>query len=195
MELRIFQFIPCTDVEGPGTRSCIQVQGCPIRCAGCALPQTWPVDGGQLVDADFLVDKIISGTSVEGVTFLGGEPFAQAAALAYVGRRIREQGMSVVTFTGYLLEEIKAATRRDYDELLAVTDLLIDGPFQKDCVEFSRPWVGSRNQRFHFLTDRYTHLVPKLASIQNKLEVRLKPDGRMLINGLAPIDCMKSLCT
>lgn len=194
MELRIFQFIPRTDVEGPGTRACIQVQGCPIHCAGCAVPQTWPVDDGRLVDADFLASQIISEPSIEGVTFLGGEPFSQAAALAHIGRRIRAQNLSVVTFTGYLLEEIKAANRQDYDELLAVTDLLIDGPFQRERVEFVRPWVGSSNQRFHFLTNRYADLAPKLATTQNKLEVRLKPDGRIFINGLAPIECIKSLC-
>ena len=194
MELRIFQFIPRTDVEGPGARACVQVQGCPIHCAGCAVPQTWPVDDGRLVNADFLANQIISETSIEGVTFLGGEPFFQAAALAYIGRRVREQNLSVVTFTGYLLEEIKAARRQDYDELLAVTDLLIDGPFQRKQVEFSRPWVGSSNQRFHFLTDRYSELASKLERTRNKLEVRLKPDGRIYINGLAPIGCMKSLC-
>lgn len=193
VELRIFQFIPRTDVEGPGTRACIQVQGCQIHCVGCAVPLTWPVDGGRLIDAESLAEQIISGPPVEGVTFLGGEPFAQAAALAYIGSRIRAQGMSVVTFTGYLLEEIKAATRRDYDELLAVTDLLIDGPFQKDNVEFSRPWVGSSNQRFHFLTVRYAHLAYGLNSIPNRIEVRLKPDGRILINGLAAADDMSAL--
>lgn len=193
MELRIFQYVPHTAVEGPGKRACVQVQGCPIHCAGCALPQTWPLDGGRLVDADFLADQILSGPSVEGVTYLGGEPFFQAAALAYIGRRIRAHGLSVVTFTGHLLEEIKAANRQDYDELLAVTDLLIDGPFQKDCVEFSRPWVGSSNQRFHFLTDRYADLAGEISSIPNRIEVRMKPDGRILINGLAATEDMAAL--
>lgn len=101
--------------------------------------------------------------------------------------------MSVVTFTGYLFEEIKAANRQDYDELLAVTDLLIDGPFQKDYVDFSRPWVGSSNQRFHFLTDRYAHLADEISSIPNRIEVRMKPDGRILINGLAVTEDMSAL--
>jgi len=193
VDLRISQFIPRTDVEGPGARACIQVQGCPIHCAGCAVPHTWPVDDGRLVDADFLVNQIIAETSIEGVTFLGGEPFFQATALAYIGRRVREQNLSVVTFTGYLFEEIKAASRQDYDELLAVTDLLIDGPFQREQVEFIRPWVGSSNQRFHFLTNRYVELAPKLTATRNRLEVRLKPDGRIYINGLAPIESMKAL--
>lgn len=162
---------------------------------GCGVPHTWAVNGGRSVDADSLVDEIISDKSVEGVTFLGGEPFAQAAALAHIGHRIRGNGMSVVTFTGYLYEEVKAASRGDYDELLAVTDLLIDGPFQRDNVEFSRPWVGSSNQRFHFLTGRYAHIASQFASMRNKLEVRIKPEGQILVNGLAPVASMKSLIT
>jgi anaerobic ribonucleoside-triphosphate reductase activating protein len=174
-------------------RACIQVQGCPIRCAGCAVPQTWPANGGTLVDADALADRIVSGPPVEGVTFLGGEPFAQAAALAHVGRRVRAHGLSVVTFTGYSLAGIRAAGRRGYDELLAVTDLLIDGPFEKENVDFSRPWAGSSNQEFHFLTDRYAHLAEKLDTIPNRVEVHMQPDGRILVHGLAALEDMAAL--
>ena len=192
MEIRIFQYTQFTHAEGPGNRACIQVQGCPIRCPGCAVPQTWPTECGKVVDTQNLASQILDGPEVEGVTFLGGEPFAQAAALADLGRQLKQQGLSIVTFSGYTLEHIMNANRNDYDDLLAVTDLLIDGPFLRKKVDYSRPWVGSSNQRFHFLTNRYLHLAPTLASIPNRIEIRLKPDGRILINGLAPIDEMKS---
>lgn len=193
MKLKISQFTPRTQVEGPGLRACIQVQGCPIKCVGCGVPHTWSKNGGRLVDAKELIDEILADKSLNGVTFLGGEPFAQAAELAFVGREVKAQGLSVVTFTGYLIEDIRKAKRNDYNELLAVTDMLIDGPFQKKNTEFSRPWVGSSNQRYHFLTNRYLHLEPTLASIPNRIEVRMKPDGRILINGLTPLVDMKSL--
>lgn len=150
------------------------------------------MDRGRLVDAESIIDQILS-TPVEGVTFLGGEPFAQAEALAYIGRSIKKHDMSVVTFTGYIFEDLKRASRQDFDELLDVTDLLIDGPFQKDRIDFSRPWVGSSNQRFHFLTNRYAHLAEELSSIPNRIEVRMKPDGRILINGLAEPEDMAAL--
>ena len=193
MEIRIYQYIPITRVEGPGIRACIQVQGCPIRCPGCAVPQTWASDGGNVVDTHSLAMLIFDGPEVEGVTFLGGEPFAQAAALADLGRQVKEHEMSVVTFSGFTLDDITNANRKDYNDLLEVTDLLIDGPFQREKIDFSRPWVGSSNQRFHFLTNRYLHLAPTLASIPNRIEIRLKPDGRIMINGLASIDEMKTL--
>lgn len=145
------------------------------------------------MQTDALVTRILAEPGLEGVTFLGGEPFAQAEALAHIGRQVKAHGLSVVTFSGYWLEELKAANLKDYEELLAVTDLLIDGPFQKDNVDFSRPWVGSRNQRYHFLTARYQHLAEELSVIANRLEIRIQPDGRILINGLAAPDDMRAL--
>jgi anaerobic ribonucleoside-triphosphate reductase activating protein len=193
MKLRIHQFIPRTRVEGPGLRACIQVQGCPIRCPGCAVPFTWPDDGGFEVDVEELAETILREPEIEGVTFLGGEPFAQAGALAELGRIVKREGLSVVTFTGFLLENLRKSGDPDTLALLDVTDLLIDGPFQREKLDTSRPWVGSSNQRYHFLTDRYADLKDRLTEIPNRLEVRLKPDGRVLVNGLATVDDLESL--
>ncbi|WP_286892173.1 hypothetical protein [Thermobacillus sp.] len=53
--------------------------------------------------------------------------------------------------------------------------------------------MGESNQRYHFLTDRYVHLKNRLHEIPNRLEVRLAPDGRVLVNGLAMVDDLESL--
>ncbi|MBP1994145.1 radical SAM protein [Paenibacillus eucommiae] len=76
---------------------------------------------------------------------------------------------------------------------MAITDLLIDGPFQKERLNTSRPWVGSSNQRYHFLTERYLHLKERLTDIPNRLEVRLTPDGRVMVNGLAEVGDLEDL--
>lgn len=186
MKLLLHRFTPLTKVEGPGTRACIQVQGCPIRCAGCGVPQTWSDRGGALVDISALIDTINLGPPIEGVTLLGGEPFAQAEPLAAIAEAMQAAGLSVVTFTGYQREHLERTNRPDYRRLLASTDLLIDGPFDRDRLEFSRPWVGSSNQRYHFLTERYAYLADKLADIPNRLEVRIGPDGNVITGGLAP---------
>ena len=46
MKLRVHRFLPITEAEGPGKRACIWVQGCLIRCEGCAVPDTWSINGG-----------------------------------------------------------------------------------------------------------------------------------------------------
>lgn len=193
MQLNVHQYIPVTKVEGPGIRACIQVQGCPIRCNGCAVPFTWPENGGFARDVNELAESILNTDGIEGVTFLGGEPFAQAEALAMLGRLLRHEGLSVMTFTGYVYEDLVASNNQHYSDLIAVTDLLVDGPFQKENLDTSRPWVGSSNQRYHFLTDRYLYLQDKLLDIPNRLEVRLGTDGRVMVNGLAELTDLEYL--
>ena len=39
-------------------------------------------------------------------------------------------------------------------ELLAETDVLVDGPYRRELPETRRRWIGSANQRVHFLSDR-----------------------------------------
>ncbi len=90
-----------------------------------------------------------------------------------------------MTFTGYTLEQLQNAHDDAHSALLAVTHLLIAGPFVKEALDLSRPWVGSANQRYHFLTDRYRFLEDQLHTLPNRLEVRLRPDGTVSVNGMA----------
>lgn len=193
MLLRIHRFLPHTRAEGPGERACLWVQGCPIHCPGCAVPWTWPEAGGHDVDVEELAQTILTGPLVEGITFLGGEPFAQAEALAELGDLLRQSGLSIMTFTGYTVEKLRRVQRPGWRDLLNVTDLLIDGPYQQKLRDLSRPWVGSANQRYHFLTPRYRHLAEELHSIPNRLEVRLHPDGQIRVNGMVMTEDLESL--
>lgn len=193
MLLRLHRFLPTTRAEGPGKRACLWVQGCPIRCPGCFNLTTWRKDGGEEVPVKEMEARILGVPDIEGVTFLGGEPFEQAEALADLGRGVRKAGLSVMTFTGYVLEDISRSPRRGWHDLLGVTDLLLDGPYVKDLTDTSRPWVGSSNQRYHFLTPRYQHLESELMSTPNRIEIRLHPDGQILINGLASTEVLDDL--
>jgi anaerobic ribonucleoside-triphosphate reductase activating protein len=76
-----------------------------MRCAGCFNPGFQPFEGGEERRADEVAGWIAGDPETEGVTFSGGEPFAQAAALAEVARVVKKAGKSVVVFTGYELGE------------------------------------------------------------------------------------------
>jgi anaerobic ribonucleoside-triphosphate reductase activating protein len=97
-----------------------------------------------LVTVEELESRIMAIEGIDGVTFSGGEPFAQAQALAE---------LTVVCFTGYTLKQLKAGNRSDWNALLEQVDLLIDGPFiqEQRCHE---PYRGSANQILNILTDR-----------------------------------------
>jgi len=198
MNLRIHRFLPSTSVEGPGIRACLWVQGCSIHCKGCGVPWTWKKDGGESISINQLFNQVqmsMKDNHIEGVTFLGGEPFDQAEALAVLGKKVKDLGLSVMTFSGYTFEYLmgNASKRPGWKELLSVTDLLIDGPFIQSQLDLSRPWVGSTNQHYRFLTERYKHLENNLNKTSNKIEVRIGEDGNISINGMATQEQLKSL--
>ena len=89
------------------------------------------------------------------MTISGGEPFLQAAPLAALAARIHALGGSVITYTGYLFEELAGRARKDAGiaALLDATDLLIDGPYIAALRSLDIAWRGSSNQR---LLDRET---------------------------------------
>ena len=171
-----------TKAEGPYSRSAIWLQGCSIECPGCVNPHLWKFDGGWNVSVDELVDVILE-SDVEGITLLGGEPFDQAEECSKLAQQVRLAGMGVITFTGYLYEDLATSDRQDWKSLLGVTDLLVDGPYLRDFPEFERAWVGSSNQRFLNLTPRYSEVDPTMH--KNRLEMRILPSGVIDVCGFA----------
>ncbi|AZV56372.1 4Fe-4S single cluster domain-containing protein [Clostridium sp. AWRP] len=193
MKLKIHRFLPITNVEGPGKRACIWVQGCSRHCPKCAAPSTWDKNKGYEVKIEELAHKILKGPKIEGVTFVGGEPFEQADALSKLALLLKAKNLSVVTFTGYLLEELQKSTYSSIKNLLSLTDILIDGPYIYEKKDLSRPWVGSSNQRYHFLTHRYDYLKDNLYKIENQVEIRVDSQGKILINGMGDFESIKQL--
>ena len=185
MQLRVFNIIKNTKVEGPGNRYCIWVQGCLRHCKGCQAVHTWDYDKGELYETEYIILDILKMQDrIEGVTFLGGEPFEQAEALGIVAERVREKGLSVLCFTGGKLEELREIPVNK--KLLDNTELLIDGEFVEELTDYSRPWCGSSNQRYHFLTDRYNEEI--FTKYKNKVEVNISKNGQIFMNGMGNFD-------
>lgn len=193
--LRIDRVVPATTAEGPGLRTAVWVQGCSIRCHGCFNPHLWTAEGGVPTSARALVGVALA-SGAEGITLLGGEPFEQAPAAAAFAAAARAEGLSVMTFTGHVLEHLHDAAQHGepgVEDLLEQTDLLVDGPFLAGSLDTARPWVGSTNQRFHALTDRYAALVTRLEELPDRLEVTVSADGTVAVNGWADLDALHAL--
>src|SRR5438045_2810869 len=158
VELQIAQTVACTEAEGPGKRFALWFQGCPLRCPGCCNPEMLPFTGGQrltLADVVAQIKTAAAAQGVEGITLLGGEPLAHATAASALAREVRLLSLTVMVFSGYTLEEARALPDPAVAELLAQTDILVDGPYVRELPETRRRWIGSSNQRIHFLTERY----------------------------------------
>ncbi len=133
-------------VDGPGIRTAIFSQGCPHHCPGCHNPETWAFGCGTDVPVEDLVQVVRSNPLCRGVTFSGGEPFAQAAGFAGLARLLKEQGYEVASYSGYTFEELLAGTP-EQRALLEAIDILIDGRFVQAQKSLEIAFRGSRNQR------------------------------------------------
>jgi anaerobic ribonucleoside-triphosphate reductase activating protein len=181
--LSVAQIVPFTEAEGPGVRFALWFQGCPLRCPGCCNPEMLPFEGGtRQTVAEVLarIDQAQREHGVEGITLLGGEPLAHAAGAAVLARAVRERGLSVMAFSGFTLEEARQLPEPAVAELLALTDILVDGPYVREQPDTERRWIGSTNQRIHFLSERY-HFDERWHK-RNTLEIRLA-DGELTVNG------------
>lgn len=176
LTMQVAQVVPSTEAEGPGRRFAVWFQGCPLRCPGCCNPEFLPFVGGEtraLTEMMVSLERASVEDGIEGVSLLGGEPFTHAPAAAALAGAARQRGLSVMVYSGFTLEQLRARTDPAAIELLALTDLLVDGPYVRELPDAERRWVGSTNQRVHFLTDRYRPDDPCWRR-RNTLEIRVR---------------------
>ena len=133
-------------VDGPGIRTTIFSQGCPHHCPGCHNPETWEFGCGTPMEEERLVEIVKSNPLCRGVTFSGGEPFAQAEGFAKLARLLKREGYEVASYSGYTFEALLRGTPAQR-ALLETIDILIDGPFLLAEKSLEVPFRGSRNQR------------------------------------------------
>lgn len=149
MEIRIAGTVQDSIVDGPGLRYVIFTQGCPHRCEGCHNPETHDFSGGKLTDTDKLFEECTENPLTKGVTFSGGEPFCQAEALYELGKRFKERGYHLMSYSGWTFEELlkKAETEEYVGRLLSILDMLVDGRFELKNRSLMLTYRGSTNQR------------------------------------------------
>ena len=133
-------------VDGPGIRTTIFSQGCPHHCPGCHNPETWDFGCGTTIPVEDIVDIVRENPLCRGVTFSGGEPFAQAEGFAKLALLLKDKGYEVASYSGFTFEELLEGSE-DQKKLLGAIDVLIDGPFLQAEKSLEIAFRGSRNQR------------------------------------------------
>lgn len=182
-----------TRALGPGTRSAVWVQGCPLHCAGCMAPDWIPDIPARPVTAGRLAAELLADPGVSGLTFSGGEPMAQAAGLAAVALAARRQrDVDIICFTGLTLKTLRShPPNTGTGDLLAQVDTLIDGPYVA-ALDDGTGLRGSSNQSVHHLTDRLAGMNHLFTTAPRKAEVRIT-DREVFVVGLPPAGLLTAL--
>ncbi len=176
--MNIAHIEPYSFIYGPGCRTVLWTQGCSIQCKGCWNTQMWSFEPKMQYSIHELLSQILENKPhIEGITLLGGEPLDQYQDTLELCQKTQENGLSVMLFTGYEMNEIEEKNMQD---ILLCTDILITGRYDLTKRTLQHQWIGSTNQEIHFLTEKYSQY-----NVQNNnyVEITLTDTGALNILG------------
>lgn len=131
-------------LDGPGIRSVVFLQGCPLRCLYCHNPETWDMAKGILMDSSEAIKRVLRNANYisinGGITISGGEPTYQIDFLRELLQGFKKNGLhTAVDTSGYV--EIS-----DIEKIMEYTDLFIADIKHMD-PEYCRRLTGKTNSR------------------------------------------------
>lgn len=152
--------------NGEGVRVSLFVSGCTHHCKGCFNEEAQAFDYGEPFTAE-TEDEIIEALKpdyIAGLTLLGGEPMEpenQRSLLPFLRRALMgtdpaakgsvPKTKTLWIYTGCTLEQLEDPQSRWHTEvtgdILALCDVLVDGPFVEELKDISLRFRGSSNQR------------------------------------------------
>lgn len=168
-------------LDGPGVRSVVFFQGCPLRCAYCHNPETRSIDGGEEISASLLYEKIsryaVYYGKKGGVTFSGGDPLMQPEFLLEMLNLCKQGGIhtavdtsgfsggdtnhEIIKLADLFLLDIKMNCEQDYKEYIG-TSLKKVLDFLELCEKYSTdvwirqvivPEINDSDRQIHMLAD------------------------------------------
>ncbi len=151
---KIHSFQSLGTVDGPGVRSVIFMQGCPLRCACCHNPDTWDFEGGQEMTDQELAKKVLRYQSYYGenggVTVSGGEPLMQSEFITGLFKELKSCKIHTALDTSGCILNHKVK------ELLSYTDLvLLDFKFtnEEDYLKYTKMEMSSAKEFLYYLEE------------------------------------------
>lgn len=147
-----FHKITCDDMlNGDGLRVVVWLSGCSHKCEGCHNPITWDSNDGVDFNLSIQTDIInqLKKSYIDGITFTGGDPLYTKNRDELLGfiKNIKKKFplKTIWMYTGYTWEEI--LLDKSLLNIVKHVNVLVDGKFDKKCVDVNYPWAGSLNQR------------------------------------------------
>jgi len=151
VSVRIAGYYHDSLTEGPGRRSSVLFQYCPLKCKGCWVEDLHVEQAGVVISAARLAEELLDPKfEHDGVSILGGEPFAQPESLFALIEELRKNGCPhIVCYSGYTLEALREKAKKQpaIGDVLNRIDILIDGAYIESLSSSAGLWTGSGNQR------------------------------------------------
>ena len=120
------------NVDGPGIRFVIFLQGCMLRCKYCHNPDTWKLHNAdaQMMTSDDLIKEIIKykpyfQASGGGVTLSGGEPLLQLDFILELFAKLKKLGINTCVDTCGGCYASTPIFNEKLKKLISLTDLFL----------------------------------------------------------------------
>lgn len=152
--------IKWTDIaNGEGVRVSLFVSGCTHRCKNCFNEIAWDFSYGEpfTQEVEDRIIKELASPFIAGLSLLGGEPLEpqnQEVLYPFI-QKVKKlyPHKSIWCYTGFVFDENTGeltATHKNTPvtkPLIALFDVLVDGPFVEDLKDIRLKFRGSSNQR------------------------------------------------
>lgn len=147
--------------NGLGVRTVLWCAGCNIKCKNCFNPETWDFNAGKMFDdkaKQYLFEQL-NKPYIKGLTLSGGHPLAyeNLPDVYDVVKEVKEKfpQKDIWLYTGYALTITDFDTSIDcgFDNaairnyILAMCDVVVDGPYIDEQRDVTLAFRGSKNQR------------------------------------------------
>ena len=147
--------------NGPGVRVSVWVSGCTLKCPGCHNKDSQNFCCGNKWWSGSMekLKKALSPNFIKGITLTGGHPleYENLPDVYDIVKMVKEEfpHLDIWLYTGYTL------VAKDFDNnvdigwdnaalrnhILAMCDVVVDGPYIQEERDITLAWRGSRNQR------------------------------------------------
>lgn len=129
MQGRIHSLESFGTVDGPGIRYVVFVQGCPMRCAYCHNPDTWPMTGGTMMEPSEIIanyERNAGFYRTGGITVTGGEPLMQIDFLIDLFTLAKKKNIhTCIDSSGIAFNRKNTALLEKFDRLMPLTNLVM----------------------------------------------------------------------
>lgn len=152
------KILPFDLANGTGIRVSLFVSGCRFHCPDCFNQESQDFDYGKPFTNDTVktILDLVSNPYVSGLSILGGDPIWQDAQglrmLISLAQEVRQLNKTIWLWSGFTWEEIMDVNKDDYistlrKDVITLSDVFVDGRFEKDLKDLTLKWRGSSNQR------------------------------------------------